>query len=70
LSFIVGNIVLSHPTTWNQAQRLRSTGRTLAGATSDMKEIAGLNRDYRLIAGHSWVLEGGPWTLATIWGGP
>jgi alcohol dehydrogenase (NADP+) len=40
----------------------------LSGA--DLEKIAGLNRDYRLIAGNFWAFEGSPWTLQTIWDGP
>lgn len=32
-----------------------------------MERIAGLDRGYRMISGDIWVLEGGPWTLHTIW---
>jgi alcohol dehydrogenase (NADP+) len=39
-------------------------------SASDLKQIAGLNRDYRLIAGNFWVVDGGPWTLETIWDEP
>jgi alcohol dehydrogenase (NADP+) len=37
---------------------------------ADLEQIAGLNRNYRLIAGDFWVVEGGPWTLETIWDDP
>jgi alcohol dehydrogenase (NADP+) len=33
----------------------------------DLERIAGLDRHYRLIAGNFWAVEGGPWTLETIW---
>jgi alcohol dehydrogenase (NADP+) len=34
---------------------------------ADMDAIAGLDRGYRLISGDIWVLEGGPWTMQTLW---
>lgn len=34
---------------------------------SDLELIAGLDQNYRLIAGDFWVIEGGPWTLQTLW---
>jgi alcohol dehydrogenase (NADP+) len=39
-------------------------------STSDMERIAGLNQDYRFIDGSFWVVEGGPWTLQSIWDTP
>jgi alcohol dehydrogenase (NADP+) len=35
----------------------------------ELERIAGLDRGYRLIAGAFWAVEGGPWTLETIWDG-
>ena len=32
-----------------------------------MDRISGLDRGYRMISGDIWVVEGGPWTLETIW---
>ena len=32
-----------------------------------MDRIAALDSGYRLICGDIWVVEGGPWTLQTIW---
>jgi alcohol dehydrogenase (NADP+) len=37
---------------------------------ADLERIAALDRGYRLIAGAFWVVEGGPWSLQTIWDGP
>ena len=37
---------------------------------ADMEQIAGLNQNYRLLDGSFWVLEGGPWTLQSIWDSP
>jgi alcohol dehydrogenase (NADP+) len=37
---------------------------------ADLERIAALDRGYRLIAGAFWVVEGGPWTLQTIWDEP
>ena len=34
---------------------------------ADLDRIAGLNQNYRLIDGSFWVMEGGPWTVQTIW---
>src|SRR5262249_2744455 len=34
---------------------------------ADMKQIAALDQNYRLINGSSWAMEGSPWTLQTIW---
>jgi len=34
---------------------------------ADLGRIAGLDQNYRLIDGSFWVMEGGPWTLQTIW---
>lgn len=39
-------------------------------SADDMKQIAGLNQNHRLIDGGFWVHEGGPWTLQTIWDTP
>jgi alcohol dehydrogenase (NADP+) len=39
-------------------------------SAADLDQIAALNRDYRLISGRFWVVEGGPWTLESIWDGP
>ena len=36
---------------------------------SDLERIAGLDRRYRFLNGSIWVMEGGPWTLQTIWDG-
>ncbi len=33
----------------------------------DMREIAGLDRSLRLLAGEFWEMEGGPYTVASIW---
>ena len=35
----------------------------------ELERIKGLDRGYRLIAGAFWAVEGGPWTLETIWDG-
>ena len=37
---------------------------------ADLERIAQLDRNYRLIDGAFWVVEGGPWTLQTIWDTP
>jgi alcohol dehydrogenase (NADP+) len=37
---------------------------------AEMKQIAGLDQNHRLINGSFWVKEGGPWTLQTIWDTP
>lgn len=37
---------------------------------ADIERIAGLDQNYRLIEGSFWVMEGGPWTVQTIWDGP
>jgi alcohol dehydrogenase (NADP+) len=37
---------------------------------ADRERVAALDRGYRLIAGAFWVVEGGPWTLQTIWDEP
>jgi alcohol dehydrogenase (NADP+) len=37
---------------------------------ADMERIAGLNQNYRYIDGSFWVVEGGPWTLQSIWDTP
>jgi alcohol dehydrogenase (NADP+) len=34
---------------------------------ADLERIAGLDQNYRLIDGSFWVMEGGPWTIQTIW---
>ena len=34
---------------------------------TDLERIAGLDQNYRLIDGSFWVIEGGPWTVQTIW---
>ena len=36
----------------------------------EMDRIAGLDQNYRLIAGAHWAVEGSPWTLETIWDEP
>ena len=33
----------------------------------DIEQIAGLDQNKRLIDGSFWVMEGGPWTVQTIW---
>ena len=37
---------------------------------TDLERIAGLDQNYRLIDGSGWVIEGGPWTVQTIWDVP
>jgi len=37
---------------------------------NELERIAALDQGYRLIAGAFWVVDGGPWTLETIWDGP
>ncbi len=37
---------------------------------ADLKKIEGLDQSTRLVNGHFWVVEGGPWALETIWDGP
>jgi len=37
---------------------------------ADLDQIAGLDQNYRLIDGSFWVMEGGPWTVQTIWNAP
>lgn len=37
---------------------------------TELERIAGLDKHWRLIAGAFWAVEGGPWTLETIWDGP
>jgi len=37
---------------------------------TELERIAGLDKHCRLIAGAFWVVEGGPWTLETIWDEP
>jgi len=51
------------------ASRLRENlaAADIALTPADLERIAGLDRHYRLIAGSFWVVEGGPWSLATIW---
>lgn len=34
---------------------------------AELDRIAELDRGYRLISGDIWVVDGGPWTLQTIW---
>lgn len=34
---------------------------------SDLERIAGLDQNYRFITGEFWAIEGGPWTLQTLW---
>ncbi|MFO1427393.1 MAG: aldo/keto reductase [Steroidobacteraceae bacterium] len=34
---------------------------------ADLERIAGLDQNYRMIDGSFFVVEGGPWTLQTIW---
>jgi alcohol dehydrogenase (NADP+) len=36
----------------------------------DMQQIAALDQNYRLLDGSFWVVEGGPWTLQTLWDTP
>lgn len=38
--------------------------------TTELERIAGLDQGYRFISGAFWVVEGGPWTLQTIWDEP
>jgi alcohol dehydrogenase (NADP+) len=49
-------------------ENLASAELTLTAA--EMQSIAALDRNYRLIAGDFWALEGSPWTLQTIWDTP
>lgn len=37
---------------------------------TDLERIAGLDQNYRMIDGSFFVVEGGPWTLQTIWDAP
>jgi alcohol dehydrogenase (NADP+) len=37
---------------------------------ADLDRIAGLDRNYRMISGSFWVVEGGPWTIQSIWDAP
>jgi alcohol dehydrogenase (NADP+) len=37
---------------------------------ADLEQIAGLDQHYRLVDGSFWVMEGGPWTMQTIWDEP
>ena len=39
-------------------------------STADMERIAQLDRGYRFIDGSFWVVNGGPWTLQSIWDTP
>ncbi len=39
-------------------------------STTELERIAGLDQGCRLIAGAFWAVEGGPWTLPTIWDEP
>jgi len=39
-------------------------------SAADMERIAALNRNYRFIDGSFWVVEGGPWTLQSLWDTP
>lgn len=39
-------------------------------STTELGRIAGLDQGCRLIAGAFWAVEGGPWTLQTIWDEP
>ena len=39
-------------------------------SATELERITGLDRRCRLIAGAFWVVEGGPWTLQTIWDEP
>jgi alcohol dehydrogenase (NADP+) len=39
-------------------------------STTELERIAGLDQGCRLIAGAFWAVEGGPWTLRTIWDEP
>jgi hypothetical protein len=36
-------------------------------STTDLGRVAGMDQGCRLIAGTFWAVEGGPWTLRTIW---
>ncbi len=36
----------------------------------DLERIAGLERHLRLVDGSFWLLEGGPWTLPSLWDEP
>jgi alcohol dehydrogenase (NADP+) len=38
--------------------------------SAEMERIAALDQHYRLIAGAFWAVEGGPWTLQTLWDEP
>jgi alcohol dehydrogenase (NADP+) len=37
---------------------------------ADLERIAGLDQHRRLVDGSFWLLEGGPWTLQSLWDGP
>jgi alcohol dehydrogenase (NADP+) len=37
---------------------------------ADLERIAGLDRNYRMIDGSFWIVEGSPWTLQSIWDAP
>jgi alcohol dehydrogenase (NADP+) len=36
-------------------------------SSADLERIAGLERNYRLIDGSEWIMDGSPWKFATIW---
>lgn len=36
----------------------------------DLDQLAGLDQNVRLVDGSFWVMEGGPWTLSTLWDTP
>jgi alcohol dehydrogenase (NADP+) len=46
-------------------ENLAAAQLVLSGA--EMGQIAELDRGYRLISGDIWVLDGGPWTMQTLW---
>lgn len=37
---------------------------------ADLERIAALDRNTRLVNGSFWLLEGGPWTLPSLWDEP
>jgi alcohol dehydrogenase (NADP+) len=37
---------------------------------ADLEQIAGLDRNYRFIDGAFWAVEGGPWTVQSLWDTP
>ena len=37
---------------------------------ADLEQIAGLDRNYRLVDGAFWAVEGGPWTVQSLWDTP